>query len=228
MARGVVGSDGSGAMLGSSAKTTARDGNERFVADHVLIKNFAVWENCKVSGIDRPSAEQLLEKLASVVPSITKEHMLFSKMKVVGGGKSDTIHLPVTPGFADEVQGDMVAALDQLEYTFSGRKIWVQVERAPWIQVRYSAFGRVRAFLEAEMASASMPDENLRFGCSWQLDFVIIATSGKDDEEVSHEVGFIDVGGAALFNNVWGQDLFRCSGEDMASKLHLFKGRRRQ
>ena len=121
LARGVVVSDGSGAVLGSSTKATARDGNKRFVADHVLIKGFAAWENRKVSGIDRPSAEQLLEKVASVVPSVTKEHMLFSKMNVVGGGKSDTIHLPVTPGFADEVQGDMVAALDKLEFTFSGR-----------------------------------------------------------------------------------------------------------
>eukprot|EP00959_Pyramimonas_sp_CCMP1952_P133335 2787973-Pyramimonas_sp.AAC.1 len=127
--------------------------------------------------------------------------MDIGKMTLVGGGKSDTIHLPVTPGSAEEVPGDMTMALQQVQYTYHGRNIWVQAQRAPWIQKRHSAFGRARAFLPRVVEQSEVA-EPIRFACTWQRDFVITAIEDEFEDDPS-EAGYVDEHGECHFNDHW-------------------------
>eukprot|EP00959_Pyramimonas_sp_CCMP1952_P270712 5659208-Pyramimonas_sp.AAC.1 len=158
------------------------------MASYVVLKTFADGDTRKQSGIDRAEAECLLEVLSATVPPTTKTRMFTDQMKVVGGDKSDIIYLAVQLGFADEIGGDIRVALDTLAYSFNGRQGLVQVEREPGVQKRHSIFGRTRAFLQH--AVESMDTEHLtsfKFECTWQPDFVILATEldGFADNEAA-------------------------------------------
>ena len=152
------------------------------------------------------------------------------KMKLVGGGKSDTILLPVEPGYADEVQGDIKAALEVSGFQFNGRDVWVQVERAPWIQKRYATFGMVRAFLQQTLETNDGIDDemHIRFECTWQPEFVILATDLDIGGAEVVEVGFIDEDAECHFNNEWATSTMGISAEGLKAKFWVFRQRRRQ
>ncbi len=219
---------GSGRLGGAPGSSTgaAMEESSCFVPSHILLKNFAEYKTKKELGIDRPEAEKLLATLVEVVPQATKEHMIVSKMKVKGGGKSDAIEVPVVPGFADEVRGDVADALESTGYTFNGRNIWVMVQREPALQKRYSAFSRIRNFLEAQLEHAGH-DVNVSIECTWQPDFVITMALSADSLDI-HEVGYIDEDGDAHFNDNWTHHAFGISRLEFKSRLRVFKSRRRQ
>ncbi|CAK0862838.1 unnamed protein product, partial [Prorocentrum cordatum] len=189
--------------------SSAKAPSDKVIPNFILLRNFADWGTCKQTGIDRTRAEHLITVIVAKVPATTKENMSKDQMKVVGGGKSDTIHPPVRPGYADEVQGDISAALDSLAYTYNGRSIWVQVEREPWIQKRYSAFGRVRAFLHHAIEQVIDGERDTSFQCTWMPNFVIMAIRGGD------EAGYIDNNAEVHFSENWAQATFATTAEEL-------------
>ena len=197
-------------------------GEVPFVASYVVIKGFADFQTRKISGIDRPEAEKLLGALEKSVPETTKLRMQMKDMKVVGGGKSDSIQIPVEPGYADEIQGDLQASLNSLGYTFNGMSIWVQVERPPWIQKRYSAFGRIRAFLDEQLSTVH---SEMTVSCTWQPEFVILVDSGHG---VEREAGHIDENGDCHLEEDWCQDVLGVPACDLKSRLRTFRSSRRR
>ena len=101
----------------------------------------------------------------------------------------------------------------------------MQAQRPPWLQERYSAFGRVRAFLETQLEQTDFHG-NDTIECKWQPDFVII--SSPEGEETTREVGHIDGEGAVHLEDSWSQDVLGCSALDLKSRLRVCKSRRRQ
>ncbi|CAK0817932.1 unnamed protein product, partial [Prorocentrum cordatum] len=105
------------------------------------------------------------------------------------------------------------------QYTYNGRNVWVQAQRIPWIQKRYSSFGRVRAFLQNVIEQIDGV-EPMRIGCTWQPDFLITATEDDQDQKGDPwEAGFIDEHGGRHFNDQWTKEKRGYEADTLKSKL---------
>ena len=106
---------GSGNSISASSQSS-----DRFVASKLIIKNFSEYHHRHDHGIDRSQAEILMTTLMARVPEGLKDKVYPDRMTLGRASKSDRIHVPVKPGFAEAVAGAFYAGLH--DYTYNNHK----------------------------------------------------------------------------------------------------------
>lgn len=196
-----------------ASSTAGRRATAAFVPSKIILKNFAAYHTSKDTGITRPEAEKLMVSLMESVPESLKPKIYVAKMALGRGARTDRIFIPVEAGFAEEAAGVFEAGL--AAYTYNGRKVWVQIEREPATQQRFSAFGKIQDFIRTGLLNGS---EQASIQCTWQPDFHIVVND--------LDAGSIGVEGRMNFSEKWCQHVLSRSADEVNKQLRLFRGRR--
>ena len=151
---------------------------QKFVPTFIEIKNFCPYSERRTSGIDRPRAEALLEKLKVGLPPTLLDKI--GELEIFGP-KGHKVRVYVKPPGAVEVAfvfKDKLASDPDLK--FNENVLFTTAERTPEDTKRFAKCGKAKAFLMSKMRAGGLLGEAR---CSWSPDFTL-SVKGQQGEAV--------------------------------------------